>query len=86
MRKHSRSLKGELEDKVETALSQSAFALGAVAFLAVAREGLETALFLISTTTPTSGAQTCSWRRCSGWRWPARSASLVYHGSQRRSR
>ena len=51
MRAHSRSLKGELEGQVHTAIGQSVFALGLVAFVAVAREGLETALFLISTTT-----------------------------------
>jgi high-affinity iron transporter len=55
MRKHARSLKGELESKALRALHQSAFALGVVAFVAVAREGLETALFLISTTASSSG-------------------------------
>src|SRR5215213_9939694 len=56
MRQHARSLKGELEGKTLHALHQSAFALGMVAFVAVAREGLETALFLISTTTNSSRA------------------------------
>jgi len=51
MRKHSRSLKSDLEGQVDAAIGQSAMALAGVAFLAVAREGLETALFLISTTT-----------------------------------
>ncbi len=51
MRKHSRSLKSELEGQVTAAIGHSAMALAGVAFLAVAREGLETALFLISTTT-----------------------------------
>ena len=51
MRKHARSLKSELEGQVDAAIGQSAIALAGVAFLAVAREGLETALFLISTTT-----------------------------------
>jgi len=55
MRKHARSLKGELEGRALAAMQQSAFALGMVAFVAVAREGLETALFLISTTTNSSG-------------------------------
>jgi high-affinity iron transporter len=55
MRNHARSLKGELEGKALVALHQSAFALGMVAFVAVAREGLETALFLISTTANSSG-------------------------------
>jgi high-affinity iron transporter len=56
MRKHSRSLRSELEGQVDAAIGQSAMALAGVAFLAVAREGLETALFLISTTTGDSDA------------------------------
>lgn len=56
MRKHSRSLKRELEGQVDAAIGHSAMALAGVAFLAVAREGLETALFLISTTTGDSDA------------------------------
>lgn len=48
MRRHARSLKGELEGRTLAALGQSSFALALVAFTAVAREGLETALFLIS--------------------------------------
>jgi high-affinity iron transporter len=55
MRKHARSLKGELEGRTLQALHESAFALGMVAFVAVVREGLETALFLISTTTNSAG-------------------------------
>ncbi len=50
MRKHARTLRSELEGAVETAVGQSALALAGVAFVAVAREGLETALFLISST------------------------------------
>lgn len=51
MRKHSRALKGELEAKAGDALvTGSSFGLAMVAFTAVLREGLETALFLISAT------------------------------------
>lgn len=58
MRKHARSLKGELEGRAGAALDAgSASALALVAFTAVAREGLETALFLISTTTSAGGGQ-----------------------------
>jgi len=46
MRRTARSLKGELEGRVAAALGAGGAALAVVAFLAVAREGLETALFL----------------------------------------
>jgi high-affinity iron transporter len=55
MRRHARALKGELDERIEAALGQSALALAFVAFVAVAREGLETALFLISTTAADDG-------------------------------
>ena len=54
MRSHSRHLKAELEGKTLSAMNQSSLALASVAFLAVSREGLETALFLISGTTANS--------------------------------
>ncbi|MGH3376559.1 MAG: iron uptake transporter permease EfeU [Actinoallomurus sp.] len=46
MRRTARFMKAELEGKIEGALSMGGGALFAVAFLAVGREGLETALFL----------------------------------------
>ncbi len=46
MKRTARSLKGQLEGKVDLALGAGGAALAVVAFLAVAREGLETALFL----------------------------------------
>ena len=49
MRRHSRDLKGQLEGVAGTALAQnSARALILMAFLAVLREGLETAVFLLA--------------------------------------
>jgi high-affinity iron transporter len=49
MRRHSRELKGVLETQAEQALlSGSVWALVAMAFLAVIREGLETAVFLLA--------------------------------------
>lgn len=58
MRTHARAMKGELEGKAARALAESSgLALAAVAFVAVAREGLETALFLISTTAESGGGQ-----------------------------
>ncbi len=46
MRRSARTLKGELEGKVASALVAGSATLALVAFLAVGREGLETALFL----------------------------------------
>ena len=50
MNKHARGMKRELEAQAAEALSQtSAFALAAMAFLAVLKEGFETAVFLLAT-------------------------------------
>ena len=46
MRRASRQLKGELQGKVDVALAMGAGALAVTAFVAVGREGLETALFV----------------------------------------
>lgn len=46
MRRQSRYLKAELQGKMDIALRHGAFAITLMAFLAVGREGLETALFL----------------------------------------
>ena len=49
MRKHSRDLKGDLESHAALALAAgSSMALIVMAFLAVVREGLETAVFLLA--------------------------------------
>ncbi|TDD68301.1 iron transporter [Actinomadura darangshiensis] len=55
MRKTARFMKAELEGKLEGALNVGPFALAAVAFLAVGREGLETALFLWTNISNSSG-------------------------------
>jgi high-affinity iron transporter len=81
MRRHARSLKGELEGRTLQALHQSAFALGMVAFVAVAREGLETALFLISTTTNSSGSDVLIGALI-GIALACLLGVLVYHGSR----
>jgi len=56
MRRTARHLKGELEGRVQAALLAGGTALGLVAFLAVGREGLETALFLWAASTSTTGS------------------------------
>ena len=50
MANHARGLSGELKGKVDTAAEAGRASLAFVAFLAVGREGLETALFLWSAT------------------------------------
>ncbi len=49
MKKASATIKGELEDKMQVALEFGAIAIALAAFLAVGREGLETAMFLYPT-------------------------------------
>lgn len=50
MARQARFIKGELESKVDAAVvAGSSIALASIAFVAVLREGLETALFLLST-------------------------------------
>jgi high-affinity iron transporter len=49
MRRHSRELKGSLEAGAETAVLAGAWAMIGMAFFAVIREGLETAVFLLAT-------------------------------------
>lgn len=46
MKRAARTLRDELHGKVDNALTAGPFALAAAAFFAVAREGLETALFI----------------------------------------
>jgi high-affinity iron transporter len=57
MRRQARLIKGDLEHRVDTALAATrvGFALSLVAFLAVLREGIEAALFLIAAATEESG-------------------------------
>jgi high-affinity iron transporter len=55
MRRQARSIRKEIEGRVTAALAQgSALGLAAIAFVGVLREGVETALFLFSTTEQSS--------------------------------
>jgi high-affinity iron transporter len=58
MKRQSRYLKHELSDKLAIALQGSAVGLAVVAFLAVGREGLETALFVWSAVNATGDGMT----------------------------
>jgi high-affinity iron transporter len=55
MATRARSMKGELHAQMDRAIGIGGWALAVVAFVAVAREGLETALFLWSTIESTGG-------------------------------
>jgi high-affinity iron transporter len=59
MRRQARAIKGELEMRVEAALTADSpiRALTLVAFLAVLREGIEAALFLVAAATDSDGGQ-----------------------------
>lgn len=58
MRQHSRGISGQLRNRIDSAIAGSAGALTFVAFVAVAREGFETALFLVGAkSATTSGAE-----------------------------
>ncbi len=56
MARHARGLSGELRGKVDTAAEAGRASLVLVAFLAVGREGLETALFLWAATQAATGS------------------------------
>jgi high-affinity iron transporter len=56
MRRQARHLKGELHGKVDAALAGGTLALAVMAFVAVGREGLETALFLWAAQSAGEGA------------------------------
>jgi high-affinity iron transporter len=60
MKRTARSIKGELEGRMSEALAVGAGALATLAFLAVAREGLETALFVWTTTRSNGDPATAS--------------------------
>ncbi len=61
MRNHGRSLKGEIEEQIsQAALGSGQKALFALAFLAVFREGIELALFLLAARLTSSPLQTIS--------------------------
>ncbi len=84
MKKAARSMKRQLEDSVQTALSKggSGWALVGMAFLAVAREGLESVFFLLAVF-----QQSPSWRMPTGAVAGLLAAvavgALVYRGGMR---
>jgi high-affinity iron transporter len=59
MKRQSRAIKGELEHKIDAALQAESVTRGLVlvVFVAVLREGIEAALFLVAAATGTDGSQ-----------------------------
>lgn len=55
MASHARNLRGELHTRIDAAVDSGGWALAGVAFIAVAREGLETALFVWSAVQASGG-------------------------------
>lgn len=83
MRTHARGLQRELEGRAGVALAEgSGFGLALVAFTAVLREGLETALFLVSTTSGSGGGEVVA-GTVSGLAVATVLGIGIYHGSRR---
>jgi high-affinity iron transporter len=59
MRRQSMKIKGELEEQISNALTnqRAAYAVALVAFVAVLREGIEAALFMIAAATTAAGTE-----------------------------
>lgn len=71
MRKVARSIKHDLHVSLDAALGGSkhqAWALIAMVFFAVAREGLETVFFLLAVFQQSEGSA-APWAHCLGWWW-----------------
>ena len=76
MRRHSADLKGDLQERASLALvSGSALGLIVMAFLAVLREGLETAVFMLAAFQQSRPPGLTGTGACSGWRWRSCSAT-----------
>lgn len=84
MGRQARHIKGELQAKVDAAVAAgSAVALASIAFVAVLREGLETALFLLSTSVGTESSMGQLVGGLIGLAVAAAIGYLVYAGSKR---
>jgi high-affinity iron transporter len=84
MARQARSIKGSLQSKVDAALAaQSTTALALIAFIAILREGLESALFLLSATVGTDSNGAVFAGGLVGLAAAAVIGYLVYVGSRR---
>lgn len=83
MKSAARGLKGEIHGQLDRALTAGGAALATVAFLAVAREGLETALFLWAAVTSTGQGATPLFGAVLGLATAVLLGWLVYRGALR---
>jgi high-affinity iron transporter len=83
MRRAARGLRGELHGRAEQALALGGRALAVVGFVAVGREGLETALFLWSATQATGTSAAPLLGACGGLACAALAGWLFYRGALR---
>lgn len=84
MAKNARNLSSHLRGEVDKALlAKSAWALAIIAFVAVIREGLETALFLWTGATATGGDASAVWGAVLGLVAAAALGYLFYRGAMR---
>ncbi|MFY9589086.1 MAG: iron uptake transporter permease EfeU [Actinomycetota bacterium] len=84
MRRQARYIKGELHAKIDAALaSGSTLALAGIAFFAVLREGLETALFLLSSSIGSEAAASQAIGGLIGIAIAIAIGYLIYQGSHR---
>ena len=83
MKRTARSLRQDLQGKVETALSSGPLTLAAAAFFAVLREGLETSLFVYANFRSIDGEGVGSWTsiRINNWISSCRIFRLGYLSS-----
>ena len=81
MRRTARTLRGELHGRLDTALAVGPLALAATGFLAVGREGLETAVFLWSAAASSDGAAGSTVSALAGITAATGLGWLVYRGA-----
>ncbi len=83
MRGHARGISSELHAKIDAAIDRSPFALAFVAFVAVAREGFETVLFLLGAETSSASGSSVVIGGLIGLGIAATLGYLFYLGSDR---
>jgi high-affinity iron transporter len=81
MAKQSRSLAGNLRGKIDSAAGNSTFALAMIAYLAVVREGVETAIFIWSAAKTTAAGDNPVLGATLGLLVAAVLGYLIYRGS-----